>query len=351
MNIPSLTFSNTKDDDKTKTILNYSENQESRPYIDSSLSVTENKNREEKAIFVDKIPFSSEKSEILKTYKKFGKIIKFWMKNADSITQNLEENFKSCYIMFEKKENAQKAIENGTNLEINGVKVITSLPNETDLGTKRSIFAANFDFDLNEAQLSDFFNKFGEIVQIRIIRDRYTNKSKGICFIKFKLEESVLKAVKADNTNWQGKRIKIVRNAKNAEKVLKLLQIGMVVVKTEISAEDLQELKEQMEVIIKAKEIEETNYGITMMENLIQHKGKVPSSIIGKRIKKLKRGNFDEATLTKKITKAKESALSKLNKEVFEKDNLLQIRRDKRNAKARNNKMKVRLSGKGGKKV
>lgn len=51
--------------------------------------------------------------------------------------------------------------------------------------------------------------------------------------------------------------------------------------------------------------------------------------MINKKIKKLKKKNFTEEQMTKMTNKVKEVAHKKISQEIFEKDDLLKIRREK----------------------
>lgn len=339
-----------RNDDMVKTTLNYDFKNESKPYIDPNCSVIQNKERENRTIFIEKISNQTTKSELLKIFAKYGKIEKFWMKNLTMEDQEKMSILKNCYIMFAQKEFAKSAVESARFVELNDSKMQVTFANEVEKGTRRSIFIGNIDRDCTEVEISNLLKNVGKIEFIKVLREKSTNKSKRICFVKFEDELSVPIALKLDNFEWNGFCLRVIRNAKNSENILKSLNACLIAKVIRINAEELQEIKQEVDQLVKSKDINESNYGVTMMENLIKHQGKVPSVLISKKLKKLKKGNFDERTMSVKVAQIKETALNKLNKEVFEKDNLLKIRRDLRKAKMRNNKMMVKNSQKASKK-
>ncbi|KAG0433482.1 hypothetical protein HPB47_019868 [Ixodes persulcatus] len=97
-------------------------------------------------------------------------------------------------------------------LGVRNVKNITKL-NETELklgiNEKTSwhkkykdsawIFVGGLDYELTEGDIICVFSQFGEIVNINLIRDKKTGKSKGYCFLCFEDQRSTVLSV--DNLN------------------------------------------------------------------------------------------------------------------------------------------------------
>ncbi|XP_057542517.1 uncharacterized protein LOC130820961 isoform X4 [Amaranthus tricolor] len=54
-------------------------------------------------------------------------------------------------------------------------------------------------FDSNETVLRDAFSKHGDIIEVRVICDHVTGKSKGYGFVKFASEDSAASALKEMN--------------------------------------------------------------------------------------------------------------------------------------------------------
>ncbi|KAM6907160.1 RNA-binding motif protein, X-linked 2 [Xenentodon cancila] len=92
------------------------------------------------------------------------------------------------------------------------VKLINELnEREASLGVRESvswhteykdsawIFVGGFPYELTEGDLICVFSQYGEIVNINLVRDKKTGKSKGFCFICYEDQRSTILAV--DNFN------------------------------------------------------------------------------------------------------------------------------------------------------
>ncbi|KAL6098263.1 rbmx2 [Pungitius sinensis] len=92
------------------------------------------------------------------------------------------------------------------------VKLINELnEREANLGVKDSVswhseyrdsawvFVGGFPYELTEGDIICVFSQYGEIVNINLVRDKKTGKSKGFCFICFEDQRSTILVV--DNLN------------------------------------------------------------------------------------------------------------------------------------------------------
>lgn len=61
------------------------------------------------------------------------------------------------------------------------------------------IFVGGLPYDLTEGDVIAVFSQYGEIVNINLVRDKITGKSKGFCFICFEDQTSTVLTV--DNLN------------------------------------------------------------------------------------------------------------------------------------------------------
>ncbi|KAI1660189.1 RNA-binding domain-containing protein [Daldinia decipiens] len=76
---------------------------------------------------------------------------------------------------------------------------------EEDLSNK--VFVRNLPYDATDDLVKEAFNKYGDILEIRIGRDP-SGASKGYGFITFSNAESATRAIEeADNSFWQGRRL------------------------------------------------------------------------------------------------------------------------------------------------
>ncbi|XP_045896208.1 RNA-binding motif protein, X-linked 2 [Micropterus dolomieu] len=97
------------------------------------------------------------------------------------------------------------------------VKLINELnEREANLGVKESvswhseykdsawIFVGGFPYELTEGDIICVFSQYGEIVNINLVRDKKTGKSKGFCFICYEDQRSTILSV----DNFNGIKIK-----------------------------------------------------------------------------------------------------------------------------------------------
>ncbi|MBD3246205.1 MAG: RNA-binding protein [Candidatus Omnitrophica bacterium] len=65
---------------------------------------------------------------------------------------------------------------------------------------QKKLYIGNLNYDTNESDLKGFIEEKGINVQdVKIIRDKYTSRSKGFGFAEFDTEEEAQKAIEALN--------------------------------------------------------------------------------------------------------------------------------------------------------
>lgn len=75
----------------------------------------------------------------------------------------------------------------------------------------RNIVTPNKDQHVKPDELRDFFSKFGEVRDVYIPRDYYTQKSRGFCFVEFLRYDDAREALeKTDGNEVLGSTVKIV---------------------------------------------------------------------------------------------------------------------------------------------
>ena len=62
-----------------------------------------------------------------------------------------------------------------------------------------NIFIGSLPFSLEEAELRELFEEFGEVSSVKIITDKYSGRSKGFGFIEMPDDESAKKAIQELN--------------------------------------------------------------------------------------------------------------------------------------------------------
>ena len=62
-----------------------------------------------------------------------------------------------------------------------------------------NIYAGNLNYNLSEEELEKVFGEYGEVTSVKIIRDKYTDQSKGFGFIEMADDAAAQKATGAVN--------------------------------------------------------------------------------------------------------------------------------------------------------
>jgi len=78
----------------------------------------------------------------------------------------------------------------------------------------KKLFVGNLPFSATEDQLRDMFGQYGEIVDVKLISDRMTGRSKGFAFVEFADEASAQAAIEGTNGKDMGGRAIVVNVAR-----------------------------------------------------------------------------------------------------------------------------------------
>lgn len=71
------------------------------------------------------------------------------------------------------------------------------------------IYVGNLPFKATESELQELFEQFGEIKEAVIIKDRYTEESKGFGFVTFDSPQAAQNALKMDGKDLSGRSLKV----------------------------------------------------------------------------------------------------------------------------------------------
>ena len=74
----------------------------------------------------------------------------------------------------------------------------------------KKIYIGNLPYSVDETQLRDLCSPFGEIVDVKLITDYATGRSKGFAFVEFATEEAATPAIEALNgTELDGRALMV----------------------------------------------------------------------------------------------------------------------------------------------
>jgi RNA recognition motif-containing protein len=77
----------------------------------------------------------------------------------------------------------------------------------------KRLFVGNLPFAMTDEELSGVFAPYGTIVSANIVKDKYSQRSKGFGFVEYETEEAAAEALKALDGSDQGGRNIAVKEA------------------------------------------------------------------------------------------------------------------------------------------
>ncbi|MFC2087062.1 RNA recognition motif domain-containing protein [Bacteroidota bacterium] len=80
-----------------------------------------------------------------------------------------------------------------------------------------NIFVAKLDYGIQEADLREVFEEFGEVSTVKIIMDKFSGRSKGFGFIEMPNDDEALSAINSLNDSELNGRTIVVKKAKPKE--------------------------------------------------------------------------------------------------------------------------------------
>jgi len=212
---------------------------------------------------------------------------------------------------------------------------------------KTTIFVGNLNFTAKEEELRKLFDECGKVDMVRIIRDRDTHRGKGIAYVKFATVEGFLNGLKKNKTMYMDRELRIKKAiSKASEEKLKFktkeAQIMRKRKANNPKGDDSDIKMSIMKNFHDTNQTDENDMTAERIEAIFKHNGVVPQSVIGKRIKKLKKQGLEQHVLQKKISKVTKSAHNKIERDVLAKGDQMAQRRVIRKKKLEKNVIKAR---------
>jgi RNA recognition motif-containing protein len=73
-----------------------------------------------------------------------------------------------------------------------------------------NIYAGNLNYSLTEEELEKVFAEYGEVASVKIIRDKYTDQSKGFGFIEMSDDAAAQKAIdELNGSELKGRELRV----------------------------------------------------------------------------------------------------------------------------------------------
>lgn len=74
---------------------------------------------------------------------------------------------------------------------------------------ENKIYVGNLPFKTTDQELQEIFGSYGEIVEVALIKDRYSGDFKGFCFITFTTQEAAQNSLAMDGQPCGGRPMKV----------------------------------------------------------------------------------------------------------------------------------------------
>ncbi|NXM87919.1 RBM34 protein, partial [Oenanthe oenanthe] len=187
-----------------------------------------------RTVFVGNLPVSCTAKVLKSLFTKYGQIqsVRFRSlipaddtvsKKVAAIKHKMHPNAKfiNAYVVFKEESDAQKALEeNGTEIA-SGFHIRVDTASKTSShDNKRSIFLGNLSYDIRDDAVREHFHVCGDVVGVRVVRDRRTGLGKGFGYVLFENTDAVHLALKLNNSVLMGRKIRVQRvvDQKKAQK-------------------------------------------------------------------------------------------------------------------------------------
>ncbi|KAM7060861.1 RNA-binding protein 34 [Acridotheres tristis] len=176
-----------------------------------------------RTVFVGNLPVSCTVKVLKSLFMKYGRIqsIRFRSlipaddtvsKKVAAIKHKMHPNAKfiNAYVVFKEESDAQKALEeNGTEIASGfHIRVDTACKTSSH-DNKRSVFLGNLSYDIRDDAVREHFRVCGDIVGVRVVRDRRTGLGKGFGYVLFENTDAVHLALKLNNSVLMGRKIRV----------------------------------------------------------------------------------------------------------------------------------------------
>nr|XP_042704295.1 RNA-binding protein 34 isoform X2 [Chrysemys picta bellii] len=159
----------------------------------SQINEAEEMLKNQRTVFVGNLPISCTVQMLKSFFKEYGQIesIRFRSLEEGAATKALKRN--------------GTQIANGFHIRVDLASKATSHDN------KRSIFVGNLSYEIEDDTVREHFSECGNVVAVRIVRDKNTGIGKGFGYVLFENTDAVHLALKLNNSELKGRKLRVKR--------------------------------------------------------------------------------------------------------------------------------------------
>lgn len=81
--------------------------------------------------------------------------------------------------------------------------------------TAMKLFVAGLPYDMDDTELTEFFDKFGTVSSAKVTMDKETGKSRGFAFVEMPNDQEAREAIEGLNNLGIGKKVMVVKPAED----------------------------------------------------------------------------------------------------------------------------------------
>jgi len=88
--------------------------------------------------------------------------------------------------------------------------LFSTVKGKKDLSMAQKIYVGNLNYATTEEGLSNLFGAYGEVVSAAVIKDKFTNRSKGFGFVEMADESAAQNAIaELNEKEFEGRRLRV----------------------------------------------------------------------------------------------------------------------------------------------
>ena len=177
-----------------------------------------------RTVFVGNIPLNATRKEIKVFFTTYGRVESVRLRSVPVTKQGhskklaiVKREFHSdrtsmnAYVVFKERDNMEKALEARGSL-FKGMHLRVDMAVKKEVDNNLSVFVGNLPFNIQEEELREHFSQCGDVDDVRIVRDKKTGVGKGFGYVAFKKKECVGFAIKLQNSELNGRKIRVFKS-------------------------------------------------------------------------------------------------------------------------------------------
>ena len=190
---------------------------------------TEDLERLDRTVFVGNVPLSATRKELKSYFATYGKVESVRLRSVPvagpkhsrkrAVVKgefHAERNSMNAYVVFGNAIEAEKALKAKGSL-FKDMHLRVDMAVKKDVNNRFSVFVGNLPFSIKEEELRQHFTQCGDVDDVRIIRDKQTGIGKGFSYVAFKKKECVGFALKLQNSELNGRKIRVFKSVDKNE--------------------------------------------------------------------------------------------------------------------------------------